>query len=252
MLCLVLPLQVLAYDRMETHNASQKLHLLLDTLFNYEQELPYHYQEQLREMLNSTLEDLEQTLGYPYQLKDLRHIHKTLQEQWLKTHVPQATLRNLVDKGHFDCVTGTLLYSLILSSLDIDFVLHETAFHAFLTIHLGKREILIETTDPVYGLVVTPAVIHDKKQTYQRAAMEQSRADREVFGKVSADILDLQFQELCGLYYFNLAVRNFNTQQYKKSKYFVGKAIHFYPQSGKINAFRAFLNDHVKVYTVSM
>ena len=144
---------------------------------------------------------------YKSQTDFAEYVYFFVHRKFLKNYVQFASLENTVLKGNYDCLTGTTLYSLFLSELGIDHVIVENNFHIYLLLYPGsEQEILLETTDPMFGFISDQTEIARLKEEY-KAANGVSKA------KVQLDInLDrmLSGSELLGLLFYNQSVKMIN------------------------------------------
>lgn len=144
---------------------------------------------------------------YKSQTDFAEYVYFFVHRKFLKNYVQFASLENTVVKGNYDCLTGTALYALFLSELDIDHVIVENNFHIYLLLYPGsEQEILLETTDPLYGFISDQTEVARLKEEY-KAANAVSKA------KVQLDInLDrkLSGSELLGLLFYNQSVKMIN------------------------------------------
>ncbi len=134
--------------------------------------------------------------------KMFRKVHGTM----LKHYEAYADFNTLFQRGTYDCLTATALFSVLLSSLEYDFEIIETNYHIFLLVQTNRGKILIESTDPVAGLVTDPKEIDWKIEKYrhdQPVAENGYRYHCDVYQNVPQD-------KLTGLLVFNQAVKAYN------------------------------------------
>jgi hypothetical protein len=152
-------------------------------------------------------------------------LFKAIQKRFLKEYKNYQSLRNTIQDGSFDCLTGTAVYALILKELKYDFEIWEMQHHIFLMIKLESGEqILVESTDPVHGFVLGQKNINRRIASYQEETIDKQDfySSRQNFeGKIS-------LQNLAGLQHYNLAVVDFNSQKFEVSTKKLEKSLTLY------------------------
>lgn len=192
-----------------------------------DQEIQEEYQEltQTVRKLNRKLKksrSIEQFLEYFFY-----RVHRT----YLKEYQSYATLGELMTDRKYDCVSGTALYALLLDALQIDFTVQEMTYHMYLEIPVGNGKVLIESTDPLSGLVLGDKAVADREAQYQA-----EEVDSEVYAQpIQAQV---GLSELVGLSHFNAAVHHYNQQQLPAARQHLQQAIQWYPAE-RMYTFRA-------------
>lgn len=141
---------------------------------------------------------------------------------WFKDY---ALFSEVFERKNYDCVTGTALYAYLLDELGFQYRILEFDFHVLLIVNLPKKQILIESTDPLDGFV------GDQKEIASRVAYYQS--GQNVPGTIyrSNTYREINLQQLAGLVYFNQAVNAFNQREFQEAIFFIEKAEIVYPSS---------------------
>ncbi|MGB3588329.1 MAG: hypothetical protein WBA23_17395 [Tunicatimonas sp.] len=155
------------------------------------------------------------------------HIHRT----HLKRYASYATLGDLLGSGHYDCVSGTALYALLLDALQIRFSVREMTYHMYLEVPLGEEIVIIESTDPLGGFVSDKLAITKRIAQYQSEEANAAMYPQPIQAKVG-------MEELLGLSYFNAAVDNYNHHQLTSARQYLRQAIRWYP-ADRMYAFQA-------------
>ena len=150
---------------------------------------------------------------------------------WYENYV---SFSELFSSGKYDCLTGTILYSIILDEVDIPYTIHEFDYHIFIVVNLPEKDILIEATDPLDGFIKDNSVIQERVEHFissnekNPSPMGVGHSQKELHGtKLVKENIDLK--KLAGLQYYNLAIRSYNLQDYKAATDFIKKAEILYP-----------------------
>ncbi|SHM42724.1 hypothetical protein SAMN04488057_101419 [Cyclobacterium lianum] len=124
----------------------------------------------------------------------------------------QFTLdRDVLEKGLYDCVSGSLILATLLDHFGFVYEVKETSYHVFLEVWLNDKSLLLEVTDPRAGFIADAAQKSLYLSDFSRLA--DNLWEGEEFGPsfASPDIYQtIDLQNLLGLQYFNQAIRYFN------------------------------------------
>ena len=170
----------------------------------------------------------------------VRFIFTKTHQEFLKEYKAYAPFNGLFSNGDYNCLTGTILYALILNHFGIQYEVIETNYHIFLTVETEQGKVLLEATDPLDGFVDTAAGIEKRIATYRQNALTASNTKLSAY-RFSFDLYKtVSLEELQGLLYYNKAVDAFNHQQLENSIQFLEKAHTLY-SSARIQEFSTIL-----------
>lgn len=140
----------------------------------------------------------------------IRHIFEKTHNRFLKNYEAYASLDETFDNGSYNCLTGTILFSLLLHHYAIEHQVIETNYHIFILAETAEGQILLEATDPLNGFVTSSKEIEARITRYRQNKIQDQQRDKsyykfrfELYNAVSLD-------ELRGLTYYNNAVDSFN------------------------------------------
>ena len=143
-----------------------------------------------------------------FQISDaalLKDIFYTTHRKFLKNYKLYSSFSSIFENGQYDCLTATSLYAYILNELRFDFEIVETRYHMALLINDGENKYLIESTDPIDGLITDAKAVQEMLDKFEK---EEVRDESYKF-KFSIN-RKISIEELPGLLYYNQAVRKFN------------------------------------------
>lgn len=122
-----------------------------------------------------------------------RHLHRDV----LKQYIIEAPFGDLLRRGTYNCVSGTLLFALAAARHDIPAEVHLTPDHMYAVVRQGNRQVRVEMTDPRRGFafkedhkavvrhllaakIVTPEDVEARgTQALYRELIEQARRGDE-------------------------------------------------------------------------
>jgi|GEM_PF-859769 len=179
----------------------------------------------------------------------IRFVFRKTHAKYLRSYVMYGSFNELFYSGKYNCLTGTALYAFILDKMGFDVRIFETQYHSFLTIvDAHKAEFLIEATDPFSGLVEGEVNVQKRMDEYQKRELDLKLESNIISFPAYAIIDSIDFKELAGLHYFNLAVVYFNKAEYVKSLSYLTKAEMLYPDSQRVKDFISFTTQYVTNY----
>jgi hypothetical protein len=147
--------------------------------------------------------------------KRLRTVFRRTFNKYLKHYRQGSTLANVLQSGHYDCLSGTIVFAHLLQQAGFHTTIYETNIHVFLTVTLSsKREVLIETTDPINGLVTSPVMVARRKEEYIRRFATYQEQEASHYRSAFHIMRAIPFQELADLQCFNRAVTAYNSKQF--------------------------------------
>lgn len=84
-----------------------------------------------------------------------------------KEYEAYASLDETFDNGSYNCLTGIILFSLILHHYTIDHQVIETNYHIFILAETSEGQILLEATHPLNGFVTSAKDIEARITIYK-------------------------------------------------------------------------------------
>lgn len=189
----------------------------------------------------SFLKKLEKKRASIKKEKDfVRYVFTKTHREYLKNFESFASFNSLFHTGEYNCLTGTILYAIILNHFSIPHEVIETNYHIFIMVTTKQGKILLEATDPLNGFVESASNIEKRIASYKQNTLTASNSkltyyqfDFDLFNSVTMD-------ELRGLLYYNKAVDSFNHQQLEESVHFLVEAHQLYASS-RVNEFSMIL-----------
>lgn len=135
-------------------------------------------------------------------------------QKFLKRYEAYTSFSDLVARGHYDCLTGTALYTLLLDHFQIEYTSIETNYHIFILAKVGGHPILLEATDPLNGFTVNEKEINTKLESYRHSSVQRMGSDNQLQYEFSFNIWEpVSSEELTGLLYFNQAIKYYNLHE---------------------------------------
>jgi hypothetical protein len=157
----------------------------------------------------------------------IRYAFSSTHKKFLKHFRAEASFAELFENGTYNCLTGTILYSLILSDLKIQHQVIETNYHIFILVSSKEGELLIEATDRHNGVVTGVNEISARIDQYKNTSVVAARLSGELsYYQFNFDIYNpVSTEELTGLLYYNLAIEAYNKHNLQLAVFYLGEAI---------------------------
>jgi len=156
---------------------------------------------------------------------------------FLKSYKAYSQITDVLEKGNFDCLSGTYFLASSLDNLGLNYKIFETNYHVFLMVETKHGQILLESTDRDNGIISDKAQIKEKIARYQETRTSQN--GEMYLSKVSM-FREIRPSQLPGLLYFNRAVETFNKSQFSECCFFLEQAWKIY-DNPRIEAFAPIL-----------
>ena len=165
----------------------------------------------------------------------LRVIFQKTHQRLLKNYRQHSTFSNLLDKGSYDCVSGSAALGLLLERYGYSFDVVETDYHVFIQVYLAGKTLILESTLPVGGMITSTSGVRNYLAAYLTEGVTAARDISEGLAGKKVDYTDntifrkVSLNELAGLQHYNEAIVHFNTQNYKQAIDLLSKAYTYYP-----------------------
>lgn len=170
----------------------------------------------------------------------VRFLFSKTHQQYLKGYEEYAPISDLFHSGAYNCLTGTIIYAVLLDHFQVPYQVIETNYHIFILAETRQGKILIEATDPINGFVTNQQEIESRIKAYKENLTPISNSKMHYYQFSFALFRSVSLKELQGLLYYNKAVDAFNHQDLEESAQSLKKAHAFY-SSPRIDEFSQIL-----------
>ena len=175
--------------------------------------------------ISSFIDKLEQRKSsFKKDVDFLHYVFTNTHRKFLKRYTDYCTFDALIEKGTYNCLTGTALYALLLDHFDIDYSIVETNYHIFLIIDTTSGRVLFEATDPINGFVDSPDDIDARIKKYREIQPTITHCYRYNFSFYN----QVNMEQLVGLMYYNLSVDAYNKKLLPASITYLEQAVKLY------------------------
>ncbi|WP_333818607.1 hypothetical protein [Ohtaekwangia sp.] len=166
----------------------------------------------------------------------VEYIFTKTHRRFLKNYIQYSSFSDLLNKGDYNCLTGTALYALLLDHFSIPYRIIETNYHIFLMAETSDGEVLLEATDPAHGFTDSKAEIEKRITTYRQNATQKDTRNKRYY-YFSFDLYNVvNLDEVLGLLYYNHAVIAYNNHEWVSTIDYLEKASALY-QSPRLEEF---------------
>lgn len=169
------------------------------------------------------------------ELNFLRLIFQKSHQKLLKKYELHSTFNSMLSEGKFDCVSGSAALGLLLERYGYSFDIVETDFHVFIVVDLNGKNIVLESTLPVGGMITTPSEVEKYLDAYKPKefaslkSLNQGLAGPDIDYSDNSIFRKVNLQQLAGLQYYNDAIVHFNSQAFGLAVEQLSKAYLLYP-----------------------
>ena len=190
------------------------------------------YLESVRFYLYSNKSIIDKTTN---EKSKINKIFKAANHSFFVQYDLNASCSNFYSNGKFNCVTGSLFFSLIMDSLNIPYTIKEKPTHVFLLAYPSTFSLPIESTDPNMTIFIPDEGYKKRYVDYladSKIIQKSEIANKGVeaiFNETYYSNKDIKPIELVGLLYFNSGVNYLNNNNYKCAFQQFEKAYLLYP-----------------------
>lgn len=165
-------------------------------------------------------------------IKFCRLLFNKTRQEFLRRYTPYATFGETLNKGKYNCLTGTALYALLLDHFKIDYTIIETNYHIFLLAETDDGQILFEATDPIDGFVTDAKQIAVRIEQYKKNMPQRVTADGKRYYTFTTEMYQsVSLPELRGLLHYNASTDAYNNQDFRSAIDHLDRALDLYTSS---------------------
>lgn len=144
----------------------------------------------------------------------------------LKEFTEEVSFDQTIATGHYNCLTATITFALLLRHFGISHEIVETTYHIFILAQLKDKIWLLETTDSGRGLIRSKKDIFQRMESYRNLEPAQGKGNAYVFRKNIFSTTSIT--GLRGLDFYNQSVYAYNQRDMKRSVYLLQQAAIYY------------------------
>lgn len=167
-------------------------------------------------------------------LSSLRKLYRFTSKQFIHNYQSYTFLPQMVGEKKYDCVSSALLYSFLLEELGFNYSIYLTKTHTYLTVHIDEKDVILETTDPTYGLITNPKEIKKQIEAYKAESISKALPYNELADTACKQI---SLQELVGVHFYNLFLYHYQNRDFDSAAKAFKKAAYLYKESPEIKMF---------------
>lgn len=167
-------------------------------------------------------------------LNVLRQIFQKSHQQLFKAYEQHSTFNDMLNEGRFDCVSASAALALLLDRYGFDYKVVETDYHVFIVVNHNGKNIILESTLPIGGMITAPSEVASYLEGYKADDSVQLKSLNQRLGAPKVDLSDnaifrkVNLTQLAGLQYYNDAISHFNEQSFEKASLQLNKALKLY------------------------
>ena len=158
-----------------------------------------------------------------------RFLFDRTHQEFFRRYSQFASFSETLNKGKYNCLTGTALYALLLSHFDIAYTIIETNYHIFLMVETVDGQVLFEATDPIDGFVTDAKEISRRIDQYKKNIPQGAALDgKRYYMFTSALYQPVALSELRGLLHYNVSTNAYNNQNFESAIVHLERALDLY------------------------
>ncbi|PWJ41837.1 hypothetical protein [Sediminitomix flava] len=188
---------------------------------------PERYQKHIDEIIAKLQ---EQGVQSKKPKKQVKLIYNSVHDVFFTQYKDQITFSDIFVSGHYNCVSATAIYAIVLEKLGIPYSLKEEPNHVYLMAYPGKENIIMESTSPANGYQMIP--LHTKQVMVQQLIEQKIITKNDVaqlgiegaFHKYFYGNSTVSMSDLISMMYTNEAYFAIQMEEYKKGRIAMEKA----------------------------
>lgn len=168
------------------------------------------------------------------ELNFLRLIFQKTHQSLLKKYEQHSTFNDMLETGKYDCVSASAALGMLLDRYGYQFDIVETDYHVFILVVVDGKNIVLESTLPVGGMITGPSEVNAYLEAYKQEEFAQLGSLNQRIGSPKIDLSNnaifrkVTLYQLAGLLYYNDAILLFNHQKYEEASNQLTKALELY------------------------
>ena len=182
----------------------------------------------------------------------LRQLFEKSHQQLFKTYEQHSTFNDMLEQGKFDCVSASAALALLLDRYQFDYKVVETDYHVFIVVNFEGKDIILESTLPIGGMITAPSEVAAYLESYKADNTVQLQSLNQRLGAPKIDLSDnaifrkVDLIQLAGLQYYNDAISHFNEQSFEQASNQLKKALKLY-NSDRIDGLKALAEEQANL-----
>ena len=183
----------------------------------------------------------------------LRSIFEKSHQQLFKTYEQHSTFNDMLEVGKYDCVSASAALALLLDKYGFAYKVVETDYHVFIVVNHEGKDIILESTLPIGGMITAPREVATYLEGYKADDSVQLKSLNQRLGAPKVDLSDnaifrvVNLTQLAGLQYYNDAISHFNDQSFEKASAQLNKALKLY-HSERIEGLKALAEEQANLF----
>jgi len=168
------------------------------------------------------------------ELNFLRLIFQKTHQSLLKKYEQHSTFNDMLETGKYDCVSASAALGMLLDRYGYQYDIVETDYHVFILVVVDGKNIVLESTLPVGGMISGPSEVDAYLEAYKQEEFAQLGSLNQRIGSPKIDLSNnsifrkVSLHQLAGLLYYNDAILLFNSQKYREASNQLTKALKLY------------------------
>ncbi len=185
---------------------------------------------------NSSIDELKQKNIQEKKInRKIKITYSTIHEKFLRKYNDNEYFPVTFQVGTYNCVSASMLYSLVFDELKIPYKVMASSNHVYLIANPGSNSIVIETTNPNFENAIFNGEFKQQYANYLRTSKlisedeYKNKSAEEIFEQKFKEVREASFNNLAGFQYFNKALSKLQNNDIENGLKLCQKAYFFYP-----------------------
>ncbi len=177
----------------------------------------------IHERIQKYVDEIKSKIEGKAEEKKVKYIYEDVHKTFFKAYKLKNNFNDIFEKGEYNCVSASALYSIIFDMLEIPYQIMESPQHVYVVTYPQTFKILIETTSPEKGYYQFKSNFIEK---YVKTLCDSKLIEKSEFEANGADLLFKKYYfsksgvsllQLAGIQYSNFAIYNIDDENYEKA-----------------------------------
>lgn len=168
--------------------------------------------------------------------KKIKQITKGAHTRYFKKYSTESYFSDVFARGDYNCVTGSIVYALVLKAISIQFEGRLNPTHVFLVAYPKSTPILVEATDPNKGYIIYNNDFKNQFVEYLKSnkiidlgEYERSSKD-ELFQRYYFEQSVMSLKNIIGVQYYNIGLSQLSDRKFQDAFHSFMKAAYLFPE----------------------
>ncbi|MBN1133080.1 MAG: hypothetical protein JXA39_08420 [Bacteroidales bacterium] len=169
--------------------------------------------------------------------RKIKLAYASVHSRFMKRYNENEYFPVIFQKGTYNCVSASMLFTMIFDRLDIPYKVMASSDHVYLVANPGSNSVVIETTNPGFEKAIFTGEFKQQYVSYLRNSKLisenelRNKSVEEIFEENFKEVREAEFINLPGIQYYNKALIKLQDNNVEDALELSQKAYFFFPEN---------------------